>query len=85
MGSFLVLIQNERLAIVTLEPSSANPQVLFKVSTAGKRAPSFRVNQHLLREHKKQLEDLTNNQKGASKMNCQHKLSKEMRGRVGKK
>ena len=52
MGSFLVLIQNERLAIVTLEPSSANPQVLFKVATAGKRAPSFRVNQHLLREHK---------------------------------
>ena len=52
MGSFLVLIQNERLAIVTLEPSSANPQVLFKVSTAGKRALSFRVNQHLLRKHK---------------------------------
>ena len=52
VGSFLVLIQNERLAIVTLELSSANPQVLFKVSTAGKRAPSFRVNQHLLRKHK---------------------------------
>ena len=47
-----MLIQNERLAIVTLELSSANPQVLFKVSTAGKRAPSFRVNQHLLRKHK---------------------------------